>query len=121
MHARLSGVLPIMALPRKNRLTSKKEIDRVFNNGRTVKSSSLFIKFLTNQKEYHRFVFIVPAKHIRLAVNRNKLKRILSGEVAKTKVLPKQGYDIVTVISKKIVKKEFGELTGDLRVLLSKI
>ena len=109
-----------MPLPKKNRLASKKEIDSVFKNGRTVRGSFLFIRVLKNQKEYLRFAFVVPIKHVPLAADRNKLRRMLSGEVAKLR-LSQLGYDIVAVVHKKAEKSRFKELIIELNVLLLKI
>jgi len=108
-----------MALPRKNRLTTKKDINHVFKRGRTVKGSFLFIKGLDNSRGYSRFAFIVPSKYVPLAVDRNKIKRILSGEVARTLLLGR-GYDAVVVIYKKIERGRFKELAGELREILLK-
>jgi len=109
-----------MALPRKNRLTTKKYIDKVFKNGRTVKSSFLFIKWLDNPRGYSRVAFIVPLKYVPLAVDRNKIKRILSREVVKI-LLPGRGYDTIVVIYKKIERERFEGLREGLRETLLKI
>ena len=109
-----------MPLPKKHRLDGKKNIDNVFKRGRTVKGSFLFIKGLDNPRGYSRSAFIVPSKHISLAVDRNKIKRILSGEIAKI-LLPERGYDVIVVIYKKIERERFKELGEELRKVLSKI
>ena len=102
-----------MALPRKNRLTIKKDIDRVFRNGGTVKGSFLFIRLLKNRNEYPRFAFIVSTKHVPLAVDRNKIRRMLSEEIANIH-LPGHRYDIVVVICKKIERRQIKEVVEDL-------
>lgn len=109
-----------MALPKKNRLT-KKEIEIVFKNGRTVKSSSLFVKIAKNNIGYSRFTFIIPSKKIALAVDRNKAKRLFFEEVRKNSVLLRGGYDIVGVISKKVGRSWLKYLAKELREVLSKI
>ena len=109
-----------MALPKKNRLTTKKDIDRVFKRGRTVKGSFLFIKLLDNSRRYSRFAFIISSKHVPLAVDRNKIRRVLSGEVAKI-LLSWHGYDTLIVIYKKVEGSQFGELSRELIKLLVKM
>jgi len=109
-----------MALPRKNRLTTKKDIDNVFKRGRTVKGSFLFTKGFNNQRGYSRFAFIVPSKYVSLAVDRNKIKRILSEEIVKTLLLG-SGYDTIVVIYKKIERGRFKELREELKETLLKI
>jgi|SRR3989344_7251715 len=109
-----------MPLPNKYRITGKKEIDGIFKNGRTVKGVFLFIRILKNQKEYSRFAFIIPIKHIPLAVDRNKIRRMFSGDIAKLR-LPQLGYDIIAVVYKKAEKSRFKELVIELNALLLKI
>lgn len=109
-----------MPLTKKYRIAGKKEIDRIFKNGRTVKGSFLFIRVLKNQKDYSRFAFIVPIKHVPLAANRNKIRRMLSGEVAKLHLL-ERGHDIIAVVYKKSEKSQFKYLVNELSSLLLKI
>lgn len=106
-------------LPRKNRLTSKKEIDRVFKNGTTVRGSFLFVRFVENDKGYLRFAFVVPSKYVQLAVNRNRVKRVLSEFVRKSFV-PKSK-DIIVTVYKKLDKKNIDNLAVDLRDVFSKV
>lgn len=108
-----------MTLPKKNIISSRKEIDRVFKNGRTVRGSFLFIRFVKNQKGYLRFSFILPAKHISLAVDRNRAKRLLSEEVKSTPSLFRSGYDIVVRVIKKVDDKDqIKNLATELRKVL---
>ena len=120
LFAMLIGKHP-MALSKKNIISSKKEIDMVFKNGRTVKSSFLFIRFVKNFKEYSRFAFIFPAKHISLAVNRNRAKRLFSEEAKHASSLFKGGYDIIVGVAKKVSKDQIKNLAVELRTILSKI
>lgn len=109
-----------MPLPKKYRISSKNEIDSIFKNGRTVRGNSLFIRVLKNQREYIRFAFVIPVKHVPFAVNRNKIRRILSEDVAKSSLL-EYGYDIVVAVYKKIEKSRFKELVSELNTLLLKV
>lgn len=110
-----------MALPKKNRLTGKKDIDHVFKNGKTVKGSFLFVRFLNTQKKYSRFVFVIPAKYISLAVNRNRIKRLFSEEARRLLPLLGDKYDIVVLLSKKTNKNDYGYLVKELKELLFKL
>ncbi|OGN09923.1 MAG: ribonuclease P protein component [Candidatus Yanofskybacteria bacterium RIFCSPHIGHO2_02_FULL_41_11] len=110
-----------MALPKKNRLSSKKDIDRVFKNGRTVKGSFLFIRFLINQKENSRFAFIMSAKYIPLAVDRHRIKRMFSEKIRKTLPALKKNYDTIILIPEKLDKNCFKYLVPELEKILLKI
>jgi len=109
-----------MALPRKNRITSKKEIDYVFKNGRKIRGYFLFLRFVGNQIGYPRFVFIIPSKFISLAVDRNRIRRLFSEEIKKMSYISKNGCDYIVLVSKKTERTEFGHLAEELHKLLSK-
>ncbi len=104
-----------MALPKANRLKSKKDIDRVFKKGTAVKGNFLFLKIVENDKDISRFGFIVSSKIINTAVGRNRIRRIFS-EIAAESL--DKGLDIVAVINKKGEEKY---LRTEFRDLLSKI
>ena len=110
-----------MALPKKNRLSKKKEIDQVFKNGKTVRGSFLFIRFINNEKGYSRFSFIVPSKYLSLAADRNKAKRIMSAESFNNLRLLRHNYDIAVVINKKVNRGELKVSLGELKECLSKL
>ena len=91
-----------MALPRKNRIVKEKDFDLVFNKGKTVKGSFLFIKSKNNGLDTPRFGFAIPKKTIPNASGRNRIKRVLSEIVVKKfiKTYPKEPVDIVIVLKK---------------------
>ncbi len=106
-----------MTLSKENRLTKKKDLDRVFKKGKTVKGSFLFIRFLENDFKVTRYVFIVSSKICPKAVDRNRLKRVLSEKV-RSYSLDKGPIDIAVVAIKR--DKE-DSLVSDLVKLLDKI
>ena len=110
-----------MALSGKYRIKNKKEIDRVFKGGRTVKGSFLFIRFVVGSRAHSRFALIVPSKYISLAADRNRIKRILSEEITRIPGLLEKKFDIVASVSRKIIRSEFKELPEELRELISRI
>ena len=110
-----------MALPKKNRIVSKKDIDLVFKNGLTVRGSFLFIKLAKNQKNHSRLAFIISSKHIPLAVDRNRIRRLLSIEATRFPNLLTSSHDIVVGLLKKVIRNQFRYLGEDLNKVLSKI
>ncbi|MFO7806866.1 MAG: ribonuclease P protein component [Candidatus Moraniibacteriota bacterium] len=87
-------------LPLEFRLKSKKDIERVFKNGKTVKSSFLFLKFCENNLDHSRIAFSVGLRYSKKAVKRNRAKRILR-EAAKTFLQEvKPGFDLVFFLDK---------------------
>lgn len=110
-----------MALPIKNRLKNRKDIDHVFKEGRTVRGSSLFVKAVKNNFNHLRSVVIVPPKHVKLAVDRNKIKRILSEEIGKKTKTGGFNYDLAIVISKRVVRDNFSDLKKEFNDVLLKL
>ncbi|OGN00071.1 MAG: ribonuclease P protein component [Candidatus Yanofskybacteria bacterium RIFCSPHIGHO2_01_FULL_41_27] len=90
-----------MALNTKNRIKKKKEFDGVFKNGKTVNGSFLFIKFKKNNLKTSRFGFAVGLKVSKKAVERNRIRRLLSETVKIYLKQVKNNYDIIVVIKSK--------------------
>ena len=106
-----------MALARKNRLTKKKDIDAVFDRGKAVQGSFFFIKFKTNNMPESRMNFVVSTRVLPRAVDRNRVKRILSETARKYfRGRSDTGHDISVVIKK---KGEEPVLIAELTKLLS--
>lgn len=104
-----------MALPQKHRLTSRSDFDKVFQEGKAVKGSFLFIKSRANELTLPRFGFVVSKKVYSRAVDRNRLKRVLSEVVATyIKNDTTKGRDYVIVVRKQeeeeLVKNELTNL-----------
>ena len=64
-----------MALPSKNRLAKKKDIEYVFKNGRRLTTTSFRLFFCPNDLPYSRFAFSISKKVSKKAVMRNRLRR----------------------------------------------
>jgi ribonuclease P protein component len=88
-------------LAKKYRLKSNSDISRVFRNGKTVKSSFLFLKFAPNDLETTRIAFSVGLNYSKKAPERNRMKRVL--RVASYHYLNeiKPGFDLVFFLDKK--------------------
>ena len=105
-----------MALPKVNRLKSKKDFDSVFKKGNAVRGNFLFIKTQKNNNSFPRFGLVVPAKIIPGAVARNRIKRLWA-ETVKKSMNKWTGYDVVVVLQK---KGEENNLVLELSELLAK-
>jgi ribonuclease P protein component len=65
---------------KQERLSSKKQIDEVFINGRYQRFGSINIRYLTLQsptRELPKILISVPKKKFRKAVVRNRIKRLI--------------------------------------------
>lgn len=102
-------------LPKKNRLTQKKDFDFVFKNGKTVRSTFLLFKFLKNHISETRFGFIVSKKISNKATKRNLVKRRLRGAVSNlsedfNSLKNKKSFDIIMIALPGILDKNFSEI-----------
>jgi len=102
-------------------LKGNKNIELLFNSGKRVSSSYLHCVYLLNNED-SRFVVSVPKKNFSLAVDRNKLKRILREVVRKnSKELLSYGggWFMFIYSSDKVVS--FLDIEKDLKLLVKNI
>ena len=93
-------------LSKKNKISKKKEVEKVFKNGKSSFDNLLGVKYLSSENKINRFVIVVSAKVSKKAVERNKIKRQLS-EIIRLK-LPQlnNGLDCFVLALPRV--KEFG-------------
>jgi ribonuclease P protein component len=110
-----------MALPKQYRLTRQKEFEKVYDSGKTVRNSFLFIKFLKDQSlKNSKFGIVVSAKVSKKATVRNRIRRQIS-EVIRTNLdRVAKNVNVVIVTNSKIVDKEFTEIEKVVLKLLKK-
>ena len=85
-------------LPQPNRLRKTNDFKRVFKNGKGVKADNMFVKVRPNKEGTIRIGIIVSKKVAKKAVDRNRIRRILSEGVRTHIHKIKQGRDIVMVV-----------------------
>lgn len=85
-------------LPKHNRLTKKKDFERVFQKGRGFQEDSLYLKITKNNLKNSRFGFIISKKYSKKATMRNKVKRKLRAFVQAKLPQLKKGIDGVVVV-----------------------
>ena len=102
-------------------LKGNKSVEVLFDSGKRVSASFLHCVYLLN-KEDSRFVVSVPKKNFSLAVDRNKLKRILREVVRKNskEVLSFGGGWFMFIYSSENVVS-FLEIEKDFKVLVKNI
>ena len=85
-------------LSQANRLRKTNDFKRVFKNGKGVQAENIFVKVRLNKEETIRVGIIVSKKVAKKAVDRNRIRRILS-EALQTHIgKVKQGCDIILVV-----------------------
>ncbi len=108
-------------LPKANRLTKKKDFDKVFLEGKGAKTVSLIGRALKNNLPESRFGFVVSKKISLKATVRNTVKRRLRQAVALQLGSFPGGVDIVIVTLPTIAKKDFTEISQEVSLLLKKL
>ena len=109
-----------MSLNKKNRLKKKRDFEDVFKRGKAVKGSFLFIKYRKNELGLARLGFVVSIKVAKKAVERNKIRRILS-EAVRDMIEGLGGYDIIVFAISKITVARKEDIVEDFRGVLKKI
>lgn len=109
-----------MALNKRNRLKKKRDFEDVFKKGRAVKGSFLFIKYRKNKLGVPRFGFVVSVKVARSAVERNKIRRILS-ETVRGIIDGLDSHDIIVFVTNKITVMSREDIVGDFLGVIKKI
>lgn len=103
-----------------NRLTKKKDFERVFEKGKSFKEDFLVLKIVPNDFQTSQFGFIISQKVSKKAVVRNKIRRELK-ELMRLKIDKiKKGIDGVFMVLPGLEKKDFWEIETVLNNLLKK-
>lgn len=108
-------------LPFKNRLTKKRDIEKVQRMGQFFSSGNLTLKVAINGTDITRIGFLAGLKFSRRAVERNQIKRKLRGIFRDKLREIKKGLDIVVMARKREGEKiKDGKLKEDADLILKK-
>ena len=114
-------------LPRINRVTKKKDFEKIFKNSKGFKDDLLLYRAMKNNLDLNRFAFIVSKKVSKKATIRNKLRRRLAEIVAdevkniSPNVQMKAGKDLILTALPGAQKKEFSNLRESVADILIKV
>lgn len=97
-------------LPKKNRLSKKRDILKVLKKGKEKDFKILKCFFFENQLGFPRAAFIVPKKMFKNAVLRNNIKRILREVFRKTICQKMKGFDFVFFPKRDFLKTKFDNI-----------
>ena len=108
-------------LPEKNRLSKKKDFDKVFKKGKSSFDGLLGVKMLKNEQEFTRFGIIVSSKVSKKAVIRNKIKRRIRNIIAKNYNSGAAAKNVVIISLPKILGKKYNEIEKSLGAHFKKL
>lgn len=107
-------------LKKKNRLRKKKEIERVFKEGKSFREDFLILKKIENELEESRFCFVVPQNVSKKATIRNKIKRRMREVIRQMLSKIKSGFDIVLIALPEILAENFNSIKKKTEKILKK-
>ena len=102
-------------LKRENRVRSKKEFAEIKNEGRVLYSPLFGFLNYKKDDDLKKFGFIVSKKISKKAVDRNKIRRILSEIVRKNLDKFEAGIRVVFLTKKEILDKKYDEIEGEVK------
>ncbi|OGZ36014.1 MAG: ribonuclease P protein component [Candidatus Portnoybacteria bacterium RIFCSPLOWO2_01_FULL_43_11] len=106
--------------PKKNRLSKKKDFEKVFKEGGYYRQGFISIRTVKNNLKFNRYGFVVSLKISKKAVVRNKIRRRLS-EIVRLKLKEmKPGFDIVVLTQPGIIGRGYRETEQTLVDLFKK-
>ena len=116
-----ADLAPFFGHPRKNRLLVPEDFQRVFDKvDCKVSNSYMLLLCRLNNKETARLGFIISKKNIKLAKDRNKIKR-LSREVFRINQHSIPKLDVIILIKKRIGKVDSKIFTKELEILFKRL
>lgn len=83
----------------KNHIRDKATFNAVFSSRKRINASVGVLRFVRNELGYSRLGIIVSKRNVRLAVTRNKLRRMIK-EQFRLHQVKNSGYDVVFVVYK---------------------
>ncbi|MDD4409137.1 MAG: ribonuclease P protein component [Candidatus Pacebacteria bacterium] len=108
-------------LPIKNRLKKKKDFEKVFEKGSTIRNRYFFLRVLANNGENDtRIGFIVSKKVSKRAVERNRIKRLFRESVRLSIDKIRPGYDMIFIVLSGANHKELIEIKKEIDNVLEK-
>lgn len=107
-------------LSRFARLRHKNDIAAILSRGKRLTNTHFTICYQKNDLKQPRFGVIVSKRKVRLAVNRNKIKR-LSREIFRFRQLSLSGIDLIVILRKPMDQIDKAELQQCLNQLFDKL
>lgn len=99
-------------LPKKFKIGNKARIEYIIKKGRRINGRFFQLRGLPSRMPHLRFSVIVSGKISKKAVERNFIRRRIY-EAIHTGILPPKCYDIVVLVSRKIIDADWSEIKSE--------
>lgn len=107
-------------LKKKLKIDNKERVTYILKKGLKINWKFGQIRYLKNRHNFPRFCAIVSGKISKKAVERNFIRRRVY-EAIRTGFLPKACYDIVVLVSRKIIGAAWSDIKKEISNCLSKL
>jgi ribonuclease P protein component len=107
-------------LPKKFRLTRKKDFEKISRKGKHFGGAFFILRTIENGLDYSRFGFVVSLKVSKKAVTRNKIRRQLHEMARVNFARIKNGFDALIIARPEIKEKSYQEIERALFEALEK-
>jgi len=109
-------------LKKVNRIQKRSEFEVLRDKGKLVPGNLFGMSFLKEGEEENRFGFVISKKISRKAVDRNRIKRLLSESVkVNLDKMKSKGNKVAFLAKKTILGKKMDEVETEVRGMLEKI
>ncbi|MDP2708812.1 MAG: ribonuclease P protein component [bacterium] len=108
-------------LAQSNRLAKDKDFEKVFKLGKSAYAKALGVKARANQLKRNRYGIIVSAKVSKKAIERNKLKRRLSGILKKFDQEAYKGLDVAVIVLPPALTQSYQGLSDELKQIFIRL
>ncbi len=112
-----------MALPKQKRIKKKKDFDRVFKRGASLRNDFFLMKLARNDLLFSRAAIVVPVSISSKAADRNRIKRMIATALEKffsRSEFNKNRIDIVLIAQVGVKEKDFKEIYSSLGNIFKK-
>lgn len=107
-------------LSKKHRLGAESEILRVMRTGKTGVGPFFVLRWVLNDKENSRFVFVVSTKVDKRAVVRNRIQRQFRDAISKQIGKLTGNFDIAVIAKRSAINASFEDIEKSFYLILAK-
>jgi ribonuclease P protein component len=108
-------------LSRKNRLSASSEIETIKRLGDKIHTDYFIVLYSSNSLGYPRASFVVSPKISRLAVKRNRIRRLISESLRLSDDFKDIRFDLVLIAKQSVLGASFKSVSGDIGFMLTKL
>lgn len=116
------GLSKRYTLGKHEKLKSKKAIDKLFTEGKSFVQSPIRVVFIKNETDFpNQVAFSVSKRNFKLAVDRNRIKRLMREAYRLNKYeLNSEGFHVLFIYTNRKIKS-FDRVSSSMKIILNTI